>query len=152
GGEGRVLYLQGYYAEALPFYDSVIQQLFPDAATETQCIAQGRSPSMSHQLKSRSSLRYPVAGFLNLMFRERGDTNLHLGRYETAASDFRIALAFRSWDDEVREKLTYTYTTMGEMEDAENLALFLLSRGQTGVRLRLLGFIYYRENRQEDAY
>jgi tetratricopeptide (TPR) repeat protein len=143
---------KGRFEEARRQYDeALLPILFPNAQTVEERIARVRSPQMYRLLRSGSGLRYKPMELLNSGVRGSGGTHQALGQFEKAIADYRVALAAKPDDFEVRDYLALLYTRLGRYPQAEATIRETLTRAPSAGRYIQLAELLIRAGRWKEA-
>lgn len=116
---GRAQEARDYYVRAREQYDRVLSLLFPRTESVEARIARVRSPELYRFIRGGCGLRYRPLEVVNSCMRGSGGTHQMLGRYAEAIADYRVALAAKPADIEVRDHLAYLYMETGQPVRAE---------------------------------
>jgi tetratricopeptide (TPR) repeat protein len=139
------------FVEALPIYDAWMERLFPGAQTEEEIAARLTDPQIARLIYSLSGMSYPPPSIIGRITRERGYTLYHLGRYEEAIRDFRLALRLYPEDREAQDFLSAALIQTGKYQEAETILQGLIASKPNAGRFARLGLLYVRMQRWVEA-
>ncbi|MCS6776550.1 MAG: hypothetical protein RMJ43_02965 [Chloroherpetonaceae bacterium] len=149
--QGRVQEARDHYERARKQYDRVLALLFPHADSVETRIARVRSPELYRFIRGGCGLRYRPLEVVNSCVRGSGGTHQMLGRYAEAIADYRVALAAKPADIEVRDHLAYLYMETGQTVLAEATLRETQRMAPAAFRQVWLGELLARMGRRDAA-
>src|SRR6185295_16368880 len=102
-------------------------------------------------LRGGSGLRYKPMEMLNLGVRGSGGTYQDMGQFSEAISEYRVALAAKPNDYDLRDYLALAYAHLRRFPEAESVMQETLRRAPSALRRIYLGDILLHAGRQREA-